>query len=142
MVQQAADSYEVLSLVRCDEDAYLQPHTSVLCMTRIKHAMNGNVLAICPANRGYVFNNPELFIEECVVSPNRLRVLVANNSNRGFKLKKGDVLGDAREIAEVKSISEEGNPSGTAPILVDSITNSPLDLSEVKVSKCQNNIKM
>jgi len=125
------NSYEVFSLVRCDEEVYIPPHTSAICKAKIKHSMNSGVLSVSPATRGYVFNNPDLMLEECIVSPKRLRVpvLISNNSNRGFKLRKGGVLGSAREVAEVSSVIEEGTSLAGPGILTQPI----FDLSTVDV---------
>ena len=82
-------------------------------MAKIQRGINTedkNLFQVCPTNKGYLSTEPSLKLQETIVKVDqrkRFPVLISNNSNKTYRIRKGNVIGKLEEILEENLVTTE-----------------------------------
>ena len=125
------------SLVRICHTTVIKPQTAVRLLVKRKDApyfREGQELEIVSSEQGYLAQEPGLMVSNTLVTNNktgRFPLLIANNTNKTVKLRRGWVVGQLSAVEHVQVCSLQQNPPDSAPK-----QKSPLDETEIDAPQC------
>ena len=126
------EDIHISSILRLDKKVALKPQTAAICHVKLSQGFripDSRLLEVTNLEPGCLQDEPGLVIQESIDKiPNtqKIPVMIVNQTNKFYKLKRGCVVGKGRglEDQEISSISEDEKPEDTEH-----------DFDEVKVPK-------
>ena len=117
------EDLQIASLVRLTTDQIIKPQSSCVCNGKIRSNpdLPPNIYQICEVDKGYLSHEPGLTLTNSVVkitNEGKFPVMIVNNTNKTFRLRRGCVVGKAEclpsenivsmssQAAEIDEISE------------------------------------
>jgi len=108
------EDIHISSLVRAKKDYVLSPQTAAIVSVKMKNSdyfKEEENFEISPPKVGFVANETGLKVYECGVKRNKrgqYPLLLANGTNKTYKIKRGCVLGVVEPVMKVSSVSFGG----------------------------------
>ena len=124
----------IASIVRLKKKTTIKPQSAVICHVKLNQGFqlsDGKIVELSNFVNGCINDEPGLHIRESVntsKTPNRIPIMIINETNRCYRLRKGSVIGKARPLSqnEVNNIE---------PMEVDQGHESDDDFQEIQVSE-------
>lgn len=117
------EDIHISSLVRLDKKVKVKPQTVTVCQVKLNKGFripNSRLLEICNLESGCILDEPGLHLQESigkVKKDQRIPVMIVNNTNRHYTLKRGSVVGKGRLIEdahlEIFSVTQETESTTT-----------------------------
>ena len=101
----------ISSLVCSKRDFVLPPQTACVCQVKMKKSEyfeKEKYLEISKPSKGFVVEEPGIKVYECGVTVNKrgeYPLLVANETNKTYKIRRGCVLGEVSPVNKVESVN-------------------------------------
>ena len=100
------EDIHIASIIRLKSKTVIKPQTSNICLTKIKNnpeIIKQKLFQISQIDTGYVSTEPGLMVGNSVVKMNKLRqlpIMIVNNTDKTFTLKRGCIVGKIEAIQE------------------------------------------
>ena len=112
----------IASILRLNRKIIMKPQSVMMCHVRLNQGFqlpNSKVIEITPLNE-CINDEPGLHIRESIntsKNPTRIPIMVINETNRYYRLKKGSVVGKARPLfpSEISSVEPMDVDEGQDP---------------------------
>jgi transposase InsO family protein/predicted aspartyl protease len=112
---QLEEDIHISSILRLNKKTLIKPQTGVICYVKLNNAFHipeSGILEVTNLDPGCIQEEPGLTVQESVhtvKTTGKIPVLVVNQTNRHFNLKRGSVIGKGRALraGEVSTIAEE-----------------------------------
>jgi hypothetical protein len=97
------EDIHIASILRATKKTVIKPQSTTVCFAKHKdHAnLQNKIVEVNALDKGFICEKPGLMIGNVVAktkSPRRIPVLMVNNTNKTFKLKRGCVIGRVNVI--------------------------------------------
>ena len=105
----------ICSILRLSKRTTIKPQTAVICHVKLQrgfHLSNSRLIEISQLEPGCISNEPGITLKESVntvKSPYRIPVLIINETNKSYRLRRGSVIGKARPLnsQDILAIDED-----------------------------------
>ena len=127
---QLQEDLHISSILRMDRDMTVKPQTVAICFVRLHkgfHIPDSRMVEVTNTESACILDEPGLRIQDSVHTvgkSNKLPIIIVNETNRHYRLKRGRVVGKAKqwEEKEVSSVEQ-----------VDANENTEEDFEETRV---------
>ena len=127
------EDIHIASTVRMKHTCVIKPNTAQICYGKVREnpdLPSGQLYDVMEINRGFIANEPELKVINCVTLPqNRtLPLLIVNQTNRDFKIYRHGLFANVVPV-------HERNIMNTCSVIKNGSTDSIINLKDLDVSE-------
>ena len=107
------EDIHIASILRLKSKTILKPQTVNMCLAKIKNnpdILKDTLFQVSQIETGYITSEPGLMVSNSVVKMDNSRqvpIMIVNNTDKTFNLKRGCILGKVESIQEVDIVSPE-----------------------------------
>ena len=109
------DDIHISSILRLNKKVKIEPQTAVICHVKLQKGFqipDSRLLEVTNLDHGCILDEPGLTIRESVNTvrtPNKVPILIVNETNKCYRLRRGGVVGRARPLTpqEIYAFNEE-----------------------------------